>query len=324
MREIVIEKNEAGQRLDKFLAKYMNEASKSFFYKMMRKKNITLNGKKCEGNEKLAEGDVVKLFLAEDTIEKFSSVQVQAVRKVNLDILYEDDEIILVNKPAGMLSQKAKETDESLVEYLIDYLLGSGKLTESGLRAFRPSVCNRLDRNTSGLVVAGKTLPGLQIMAAVFKDRSIHKYYQCVVKGVIKEKQLITGFITKDEKTNQVKIWREEQPDSAPIMTEYEPLATVFRDGFSCTLLKVTLITGRTHQIRAHLASIGHPIVGDPKYGDKLINQTAQKKYRIRSQMLHSWQVVFPQLPEPLAYLSGKSFLAPLPAEFSRICKEWK
>ena len=324
MREIVIEKNEAGQRLDKFLAKYMNEASKSFFYKMMRKKNITLNGKKCEGNEKLAEGDVVKLFLAEDTIEKFSSIQVQEVKKVDLDILYEDDEIILVNKPAGMLSQKAKETDESLVEYLIDYLLGSGKLTESGLRAFRPSVCNRLDRNTSGLVVAGKTLPGLQIMAAVFKDRSIHKYYQCVVKGVIKEKQLITGFITKDEKTNQVKIWREEQPDSAPIMTEYEPLATVFRDGFSCTLLKVTLITGRTHQIRAHLASIGHPIVGDPKYGDKLINQTAQKKYRIRSQMLHSWQVVFPQLPEPLAYLSGKSFLAPLPAEFSRICKEWK
>lgn len=324
MREIVIEKNEAGQRLDKFLAKYMNEASKSFFYKMMRKKNITLNGKKCEGNEKLAEGDVVKLFLADDTIEKFSSVQVQEVKKVDLDILYEDDEIILVNKPAGMLSQKAKETDESLVEYLIDYLLGSGKLTESGLRAFRPSVCNRLDRNTSGLVVAGKTLPGLQIMAAVFKDRSIHKYYQCVVKGVIKEKQLITGFITKDEKTNQVKIWREEQPDSAPIMTEYEPLATVFRDGFSCTLLKVTLITGRTHQIRAHLASIGHPIVGDPKYGDKLINQTAQKKYRIRSQMLHSWQVVFPQLPEPLVYLSGKSFLAPLPAEFSRICKEWK
>ena len=120
----MIEKNEAGQRLDKFLAKYMNEASKSFFYKMMRKKNITLNGKKCEGNEKLAEGDVVKLFLAEDTIEKFSSVQVQEVKKVDLDILYEDDEIILVNKPAGMLSQKAKETDESLVEYLIDYLLG--------------------------------------------------------------------------------------------------------------------------------------------------------------------------------------------------------
>ena len=206
MREIVIEKNEAGQRLDKFLAKYMNEASKSFFYKMMRKKNITLNGKKCEGNEKLAEGDVVKLFLAEDTIEKFSSVQVQEVKKVDLDILYEDDEIILVNKPAGMLSQKAKETDESLVEYLIDYLLGSGKLTESGLRAFRPSVCNRLDRNTSGIVAAGKSLAGLQMLSGVFKDRSIHKYYQCLVSGEIRDVKTVDGWLLKDEKKNQVRI----------------------------------------------------------------------------------------------------------------------
>ena len=216
MREIVIEKNEAGQRLDKFLAKYMNEAAKSFFYKMMRKKNITLNGKKCEGNEKLAEGDVVKLFLAEDTIEKFSSVQVQEVKKVDLDILYEDDEIILVNKPAGMLSQKAKETDESLVEYLIDYLLGSGKLTESGLRAFRPSVCNRLDRNTSGIVAAGKSLAGLQMLSGVFKDRSIHKYYQCLVSGVIRDVKTVDGWLLKDEKKNQVRIlteaiWRKKR-----------------------------------------------------------------------------------------------------------------
>ena len=198
----MIEKNEAGQRLDKFLAKYMNEASKSFFYKMMRKKNITLNGKKCEGNEKLAEGDVVKLFLAEDTIEKFSSVQVQEVKKVDLDILYEDDEIILVNKPAGMLSQKATETDESLVEYLIDYLLGSGKLTERGLRAFRPSVCNRLDRNTSGIVAAGKSLAGLQMLSGVFKDRSIHKYYQCLVSGEIRDVKTVDGWLLKDEKKN--------------------------------------------------------------------------------------------------------------------------
>ena len=217
MREIVIEKNEAGQRLDKFLAKYMNEASKSFFYKMMRKKNITLNGKKCEGNEKLAEGDVVKLFLAEDTIEKFSSVQVQEVKKVDLDILYEDDEIILVNKPAGMLSQKAKETDESLVEYLIDYLLGSGKLTESGLRAFRPSVCNRLDRNTSGIVAAGKSLAGLQMLSGVFKDRSIHKYYKCLVSGVIRDVKTVDGWLLKDEKKNQVRILTEADRDGRKV-----------------------------------------------------------------------------------------------------------
>ena len=138
--------------------------------------------------------------------------------------------------------------------------------------------------------------------------------------GTKKDRQKIEGYLLKNEMTNQVKILKEAKGEAKPIATEYIPLA----DNGQQTILKVHLITGRTHQIRAHLASIGHPIVGDPKYGDKLINQTAQNKYRIRSQMLHSWQVVFPQLPEPLAYLSGKSFLAPLPAEFSRICKEWK
>lgn len=326
MREIVIEKNEAGQRLDKFLAKYMNEASKSFFYKMMRKKNITLNGKKCEGNEKLAEGDVVKLFLAEDTIEKFSSVQVQAVRKVNLDILYEDDEIILVNKPAGMLSQKAKETDESLVEYLIDYLLGSGKLTESGLRAFRPSVCNRLDRNTSGIVAAGKSLAGLQMLSGVFKDRSIHKYYQCLVSGEIRDVKTVDGWLLKDEKKNQVRILTDVEAkrfggkggDEEPkrIRTKYEPIAT---DG-RFTLLKVTLLTGRSHQIRAHLASLGHPIVGDSKYGG--VSKVNPSGRTVKYQLLHSYRLEFPKLAEPFAYLSGRVFEAPLPGYFGSVLKE--
>lgn len=326
MREIVIEKNEAGQRLDKFLAKYMNEAAKSFFYKMMRKKNITLNGKKCEGNEKLAEGDVVKLFLAEDTIEKFSSVQVQEVKKVDLDILYEDDEIILVNKPAGMLSQKAKETDESLVEYLIDYLLGSGKLTESGLRAFRPSVCNRLDRNTSGIVAAGKSLAGLQMLSGVFKDRSIHKYYQCLVSGAIRDVKTVDGWLLKDEKKNQVRILTEAEAkrfggrdgDEEPkrIRTKYEPIAT---DG-RFTLLKVTLLTGRSHQIRAHLASLGHPIVGDSKYGG--VSKVNPSGRTVKYQLLHSYRLEFPKLAEPFAYLSGRVFEAPMPGYFASVLKE--
>ena len=326
MREIVIEKNEAGQRLDKFLAKYMNEAAKSFFYKMMRKKNITLNGKKCEGNEKLAEGDVVKLFLADDTIEKFSSVQVQEVKKVDLDILYEDDEIILVNKPAGMLSQKAKETDESLVEYLIDYLLGSGKLTESGLRAFRPSVCNRLDRNTSGIVAAGKSLAGLQMLSGVFKDRSIHKYYQCLVSGEIRDVKTVDGWLLKDEKKNQVRILTDVEAkrfggkggDEEPkrIRTKYEPIAT---DG-RFTLLRVTLLTGRSHQIRAHLASLGHPIVGDFKYGG--VSKVNPSGRTVKYQLLHSYRLEFPKLAEPFAYLSMRVFEAPLPGYFGSVLKE--
>ena len=137
MRMLTVSKNEAGQRLDKLLAKYLNLAGKSFIYKMMRKKNITLNGKKCDGSEHLTEGDEIKLFLAEETIEKFSEVKIQKVQKKKLDIVYEDEHILLINKPSGMLSQKAKETDESLVEYLIDYLLDSGKLKKEDLPPVR-------------------------------------------------------------------------------------------------------------------------------------------------------------------------------------------
>ncbi len=315
MRSITVNKNEAGQRLDKLLSKYLNLAGKGFLYKMMRKKNIVLNGKKCDGSEKLSEGDEIKLFLADETIEKFSEVKVQKVKKTKLDIIYEDDHVLLINKPSGMLSQKAKEQDESLVEYLIDYLLDSGKLTKEDLRSFRPSVCNRLDRNTSGLVAAGCSLAGLQKLSAMFKDRSLHKYYLCVVSGSVREKKRIEGFLKKDEKTNQVTISQREMSDSAPICTEYEPLM----ETDTYTLLKVTLITGRTHQIRAHLASIGHPIVGDAKYGNVRVNEEAKRQYHIRSQMLHSWKLVFPQMEEPLAHLSGKSFTAPLPGEFKKV-----
>lgn len=315
MKSIIVNSNEAGQRLDKLLAKYLNLAGKSFLYKMMRKKNITLNGKKCDGSEKLTEGDEVKLFLADETIEKFSEVKIQKVQKKKLDIVYEDAQILLINKPSGMLSQKAKETDESLVEYLIDYLLDSGQLSKEEMRSFRPSVCNRLDRNTSGLVAAGKSLAGLQMLSAVFKDRSLHKYYLAVVSGSVTERQTISGYLRKDEKTNQVTITAHEVPESAPIQTEYEPLAV--QNGY--TLLKVTLITGRTHQIRAHLSSMGHPIAGDYKYGSERVNADVKKGYQVKSQMLHSWKMEFPVLSEPFAYLSGKTFFAPPPAEFQRM-----
>lgn len=320
MQSLIVSNNEAGQRLDKLLTKYLNLAGKSFLYKMMRKKNITLNGKKCDGSEKLLSGDEIKLFLSDETISKFSEVKIPDVKKINLDIIYEDEHILLVNKPSGMLSQKAKDTDESLVEYLIDYMISSGQLSTEQLKSFRPSICNRLDRNTSGLVVGGKSLAGLQVMSEVFKDRSIHKYYNCVVKGEVLKRQTITGFSIKNEATNQVTIHKTSVPGSVPIITEYEPIQ--YYGGY--TLLKVTLITGRTHQIRAHLSSIGHPIVGDYKYGDSRVNEEAKKLFHISSQMLHSFQVVFPDLKEPLAYLSGKSFQAPLPKTFTKICKDWR
>ena len=327
MREIVIRENESGQRLDKFLAKYMALAPKSFFYKMMRKKNITLNGKKAQGKEQLKQGDVVKLFLSDETVEKFRPKQTVYARK-KLDILYEDRHTLFVNKPAGMLSQKAKPSDQSLVEYLTAYLLESGQLTEEELRTFHPSVCNRLDRNTSGIVAAGKTLAALQTLSAMFRERSVRKYYLCLVYGVVSGEKKIRAFLTKDGRTNRVTIERKKgTPNSGAdisdgkesfIETEYRALRT---DG-EVTLLEVHLITGKTHQIRAHLAAEGYPIIGDYKYGNRDVNDIFRRKYGLTSQLLHSYRLCFPECEGELAELSGKEIKAPVPELFRKICAD--
>lgn len=319
MKQITVSTNEAGQRLDKLLAKYLREAPKSFLYRMMRKKNITLNGKKAQGNELLREGDEIRLFLADETIEKFQGNSVSAAEygypKEKLDILYEDEHIILINKPAGMLSQKASPQDVSLVEYLLAYLLDSGSITREELISFRPSVCNRLDRNTSGIVVAGKSLAGLQTMSRLLKDRSMRKYYRCVVSGTMTGTRHLKGYLTKDYAGNKVVISDIPGKDAKPIETEYRVLAS---EG-GLTLLEVHLITGRSHQIRAHLASIGHPIVGDMKYGNPRVNRRFQQSHNITSQMLHAYRLEFPEIEGVLSYLSQRTFTAAVPAVFERL-----
>ena len=292
----------------KLLGAYLKEAPNSFFYKMLRKKNITLNGKKADGTEKLKCGDEIRLFLSDETYEKFAG-KVQPKEKfpmAKLNIVYEDSNVIFINKPAGMLSQKSVPSDVSLNEYLLGYLEKSGQWKQEESKAFRPSVCNRLDRNTSGMVICGKSMAGLQQMAALLKDRSLHKYYLCLVKGVMTESQHLEGYLLKDENSNQVKIFQKETEGAAHIITEYEPLYT---DG-EATLLKVTLVTGKSHQIRAHLSSIGHPIIGDPKYGDRKVNAFFRETHGIKNQMLHAWKLTFPELAEPLDNLSEKSFEA--------------
>lgn len=319
MQEIKINENESGQRFDKFLFKFFKEAPSSFIYKMLRKKNIVLNGKKSDGKEKLTVGDSVKIFMADETIDKFRGMtDTQIVNPINLDVVYEDENVIIVNKPSGMLSQKAEKSDVSINEYIISYLIDSGKLTKEQLNTFKPGVCNRLDRNTSGLIVAGKTLKGLQVMSEMFKDRTMDKYYIAIVSGVIKYKLNIKGFLTKNEKTNKVFVSDKETPDSQYIETEYEPI----KNGENITVLKVKLITGRAHQIRAHLASVGNPIIGDYKYGNKKINDIYKNKYKIENQMLHSWELVFPNMPEGFEALSHKTITAELPKEFVTVMEK--
>ena len=322
MQELHVTENEAGQRLDKLLAKFLNQAPKSFLYKMMRKKNIVLNGKKCTGNEKLKQGDSIKLFFSDETIEKFSAgtYAIPKKEKINmLPIIYEDEQVLLMNKPIGVLSQKAKDSDVSAVEILINYLMETDQLSKEQFRTFHPSICNRLDRNTSGILVAGKTLPALQEMNRFFKERTIAKYYRCLVKGrVIKSEDYIKGYLVKDQKTNKVSITKKKTEEGVPIETEY----CVIQSNAEVSLLEVHLITGKTHQIRAHLASIGHPIIGDYKYGDKQINEMYRQAYGLKSQLLHAYRLEMPSSNGSLAYLNDKKFVAELPDKFIKICKD--
>lgn len=319
MRELVIGVSEAGGRLDKYLQNYMALAPKSFFYKMFRKKNITCNGKKCGGNERLCEGDVIRLFLAEETIEKFrkQAAQAPAYPNMELSVIYEDDQVLLLHKPAGILSQCSGGNEPSMVEYLTAYLLRNGSVTAETLRSVQPSVCNRLDRNTSGLITAGKTLTALRALSELFRERTVGKYYLCLVKGQITHGSRLEGYLSKDEKSNQVTILEHAVQDSSPICTVYEPLA----HSADSTLLKVELVTGKSHQIRAHLASIGHPVLGDPKYGDLMRNRRLRDGYGVRFQLLHAWKMTFPLLSGALSGLSEKTFADPIPKVFAAVIK---
>lgn len=323
MREIIINKNEAGQRFGKLLFKYFNAAPASFVYKMLRKKNITLNNKKSDGKDKLAVGDCVKIFMTDETIDKFRSsknieASGKATHKISLDVVYEDENVIIVNKPAGVLSQKAKKNDISMNEYIIEYLLDTKQLSENELETFKPGICNRLDRNTSGLLIAGKSLLGLQVMSDMLKDRTFGKYYITVVSGEINGKTKIKGYLTKDSKSNKVKIYDKPLKESSYIETEYECLKT----NGKYTILKVKLITGKPHQIRAHLASVRHPIIGDTKYGRADINEIFRKKCGVKYQLLHAWQLKFDEMPDELKKLKQKTFEAKIPQLFENVFSE--
>lgn len=308
MKELIIEKNDSEQRLDRFLKKYLLDASTGFIYKMIRKKNIKVNDKKATPEMIVVEGDVVQLFLSDETIEKFKGKREIRTSKLRPRILYEDENIILINKDAGVLSHgTGVEFEENIVDSMIVYLIEKGEFVPRIEKTFSPSICNRLDRNTSGIIIGAKNHDALKAMNKAIKEGFVNKYYKTIVKGKIKEDFQDTAYLTKDEENNKVHIWEDEEEGGKEITTKFKVLSN--KGDF--TLLEVQLITGRTHQIRSHLRSLGYYVIGDRKYGDRQVNDSFNKEFGLENQWLHGYRVVFNGLEAPLEYLNLKEFIAP-------------
>lgn len=323
-----ITERDAGSRFNKYLIRLMPAAGSGFLYKMLRKKNITLNKKKAEGNEILKEGDTVEIFFSEETYEQFRGKPAETVPLYSEhpirpeSVVYEDEHILIAFKPAGVLSQKDTSEGESVNEMILQYLTDTGSLTAQSLKEFKPGICNRLDRNTAGLVLFGKTLPGGRELNRLLKERKLGKYYYAVVLGSFPKATDSRLYLCKDTAANQVTVSdKPEGSDYVPVHTEIVPVRT----GSDLSLVRVQLHTGKSHQIRSVLSYLGYPVLGDPKYmpeGSRYaaLNQKYRQLYHLKGQMLLAYAVRFPDQAEGvLKNVAGKIFYAPLPKLFAEV-----
>lgn len=322
MQEIIVEKNEAGQRLTKLLMKYLNKAPSSFIYKMLRKKNIKLNGIRAKGDELLKKGDVIQLYLSDETISGFqsekTSVPPSPSKHFKLTVIYEDDNILIADKPVGILSQKAEASDYSINEAFIDYMLEKGELSQAQLQTFKPSICNRLDRNTSGLIICGKSLSGSQEMNYIIKNRLVDKYYTTIIHGELTKVIDSRCYHIKDGTKVHIYDRKPTDGNAAEIHTIFEPVKTA--NGY--TLVRVKLITGKTHQIRAQAAHLGFSIIGERKYNNNIGLIDFNKQHGLQYHLLHCESLYFHDIKGSLDYLNDRKITCEKPKLFQKIERE--
>ena len=308
MHTIIIKKNDAGQRLDKFLSKAVCGLPASLMYKYIRTKKIKVNHKRAAQNYMLREGDEIQLYIRDEFFsspEKDISALARIVPKI--DIVYEDENILLCNKRPGVLvHEDDNASDNTLIMYIQAYLYKKGEYDPFDEQSFAPALCNRIDRNTGGLVIAAKNARALREMNEKIKNDHIRKFYICAAHGTFAEKSgTLTGYLKKDEKNNTVSISDNAKKGYKTIITKYRVLS----ENKNSSLLEVELVTGRTHQIRAHLSHIGHPLLGDGKYGINRADREKGYKY----QALYSYRLIFDFDKDDgfLGYLSGRQVSIP-------------
>ena len=305
MKSITVNANDAGQRLDKLLTKTFRELPTSLMYKAIRTKNIKINGKRCEISTRVQIGDVITIYLKDDVLAENSGTPDFMTAGKSLDIVYEDENILLANKPAGLLVHPDEnEYRDTLIMRIQRYLFEKGEYDPDNETSFAPALVNRIDRNTCGIIIGAKNAESLRILNEKLKNRELHKLYLCVVIGKLKkESGLIEGYLEKNEKQNKVYVTEKGNDKTKHISTKYKVLG--YKDGLS--LLEVELLTGRTHQIRAHFSYLGHPLLGDGKYGTNAQNKNFGN---YKKQFLYSYKLKFDFQSDAgiLNYLNQKEF----------------
>ena len=305
MKTFTIGANDAGQRLDKFISKACPMLPQSGMYKAIRTKNIKLNRKRCGISDRLCEGDVVDIYLPDELLAVPDTDDFTAAPD-DIDIIYEDAQIMLVNKPSGLsVHEDDKSGADTLINRIKHHMTNTGEYDSARENSFAPALCNRIDRNTDGIVIAAKTAQALRILNDIIREREADKYYLCITAGIPPKKEdMLTAYLYKDSSTNTVTVSDKSTPANRKIVTGYKVLDTF--DGLA--FVECRLYTGRTHQIRAHMAHIGCPLLGDGKYGSNRINRT----YKVYSQALssHKLRFSFTRDREILDYLNGREFVS--------------